>query len=127
MLKRLCSYPGCNLFAVAGHTYCEKHLAQSKKRHEEWLKEHKPFATATRANESLYHTYKWISLRKKILKENDSCRICGKTDGLTVDHIIPPRGNEELFFNENNLQVLCVECHRIKTQQETQERKYNEE
>jgi 5-methylcytosine-specific restriction protein A len=57
------------------------------------------------------------------LEENDYCRRCGSHEHLSVDHIIDPRGNEEMFFDENNLQTLCVECHRIKTAYEIQNRK----
>jgi 5-methylcytosine-specific restriction endonuclease McrA len=39
---------------------------------------------------------------------------------------VGPRGNEELFFDENNLQTLCHSCHAIKTAQEIRERKTNE-
>lgn len=32
-----------------------------------------------------------------------------------VDHVIPHRGNERLFWNEQNWQALCYECHSQKT------------
>ena len=48
--------------------------------------------------------------------------MCGSTENLTVDHIIDPRGNPDLFYEENNLQTLCKDCHRLKTAQEITER-----
>ena len=53
MLKRLCQYSGCNEMAEPGHTYCSKHLAESQKKHQEWVKNHnkkKPFENAVRTN-----------------------------------------------------------------------------
>jgi 5-methylcytosine-specific restriction protein A len=62
-------------------------------------------------------------LRNKILKEQPFCIKCGSNSDLQVDHIIPPRGNEELFFNEDNLQTLCRLCHSVKTNNEIRNRK----
>lgn len=44
------------------------------------------------------------------------CQMCGRLEGdtskLTCDHRIPHRGDEALFWDENNLQTLCTEpCH----------------
>jgi 5-methylcytosine-specific restriction protein A len=35
-----------------------------------------------------------------------------------VDHIIPHRGDAELFWNESNWQSLCKSCHDHKTMTE---------
>jgi len=35
-----------------------------------------------------------------------------------VDHIIPHRGDNNLFWDEDNWQALCTECHAIKTAKE---------
>nr|WP_246705146.1 HNH endonuclease [Rhizobium sp. RM] len=48
---------------------------------------------------------------------------CGRVDGntsrLVADHKMPHRGDEQLFWNENNLQCLCKPCHdRLKQKQE---------
>lgn len=32
-----------------------------------------------------------------------------------VDHIIPHKGNEDLMWDEENLQALCHACHSRKT------------
>jgi len=60
-------------------------------------------------------------LRSKLItnKEN-KCDECGKTfpkDNLILDHIIPiALGGDE--FNENNLQILCLGCNKIKTKKD---------
>lgn len=35
-----------------------------------------------------------------------------------VDHIIPHRGDQQLFWDTNNWQGLCKPCHSRKTAQE---------
>ena len=35
-----------------------------------------------------------------------------------ADHIIPHKGNLELFWDEGNLQALCKSCHDRKTAKE---------
>jgi 5-methylcytosine-specific restriction protein A len=37
---------------------------------------------------------------------------------MVVDHIIPHRGNRELFWDTENWQALCTPCHNRKTKQE---------
>jgi len=76
-----------------------------------------------RSNEGLYNTHKWKQLRKEILKENNNCIKCGIDKNLEIHHIITPRGNEEMFFNKDNLTVLCKACHRIETMKEIKNRK----
>lgn len=52
--------------------------------------------------------------KKRILKENNYCNICGtKHDTYEVDHIIPVA---IVGVNHSkNIQLLCVECHKNKT------------
>lgn len=129
MLKRICQYSGCNEMAVEHHTYCAKHLAESQKRHQEWLENHKkkPFENAIRANN--YNNTDWRKLRKIVLKrDNYQCQQCGanaEESGfpLEIHHIIPPKGNKELFFDMNNCVTLCKRCHARITQQEVMESK----
>jgi 5-methylcytosine-specific restriction protein A len=35
-----------------------------------------------------------------------------------VDHIVPHRGREQLFWDESNWQALCKACHDRKTGEE---------
>jgi 5-methylcytosine-specific restriction protein A len=111
MKKYICREAGCNqLLDQSG--YCDKHKKERRK----------PFENAQRSNEGLYNTSKWQKLRMKHLEEQDCCVYCGNGNRLTADHIIPPRGNEDLFFSEDNLQTLCFYCHQIKTNEEIQGR-----
>ena len=124
MKKRLCQYSGCNEMAEPGHTYCKTHLVESQKKHQEWLKSHKkkPFENAARCNN--YNNSEWRNLRREVLKrDNYQCCQCGITAKeskypLEIHHIIPPKGNKELFFDINNCVTLCKWCHAKETQQE---------
>jgi 5-methylcytosine-specific restriction endonuclease McrA len=85
-----------------------------------------PFSSAIRYNESLYKTTQWKQLRTRILKEQQCCFKCGiskEETKLEVHHLIPPRRNEELFFDIENLVLICPICHRIITNQEIRNRK----
>jgi 5-methylcytosine-specific restriction protein A len=109
MRKYICNHPGCSeLLNERG--YCSKHKKESI-----------PFANAIRSNN--YNNSKWRKLRANHIRNNPECCICGTTIGLTVDHIIPPIGNEELFYDESNLQTLCQEHHRLKTAAEIRDRR----
>lgn len=66
-----------------------------------------------------YSTAQWRKLAAMVRREEPLCRECTKRDRTTatavVDHIVPHRGNRELFFDRDNLQGLCKECHDFKT------------
>jgi 5-methylcytosine-specific restriction protein A len=116
MRKKICNFPGCNNLIEQSERYCSLHK-----------KEPAPaFSSAIRFNEELYHTTQWRKLRTKILKEQPYCFKCGISGSeskLEVHHIIPPRGNEELFFDESNLVSVCPVCHKILTAKEIGDRK----
>ena len=130
MLKRICNYSGCDEIAESGHIYCAKHWAESQARHKEWIENHKdkkPFENAARAND--YNNAEWRNLRKQVLeRDNNRCCQCGITAAesgypLEIHHIIPPKGNKELFYDINNCVALCKFCHARITQQEVMENK----
>lgn len=53
---------------------------------------------------------------------------CFKHDKLTkatvVDHIIPHRGDNKLFWDKSNWQSLCKRCHDKKTMTEDRHQEY---
>lgn len=65
--------------------------------------------------ERFYHSTFWKKCRQRILHERHFvCELCGKR-GTEVHHKIPLDennvGNPEILINEDNLQLLCHECH----------------
>jgi 5-methylcytosine-specific restriction endonuclease McrA len=69
------------------------------------------------AHDSWYKTVRWQRLRWSILKRDGfTCQMCGRVNGktseLVADHRTPHRGDEALFWDENNLWTLCKSpCH----------------
>ncbi|MBN2019302.1 MAG: HNH endonuclease [Sedimentisphaerales bacterium] len=79
---------------------------------------HSPVVTRDSACERGYN-YRWRKARIAYLIKNPLCVECaseGRTEqAVVVDHIIPHKGNRELFWNKNNWQGLCKRHHDIKT------------
>ena len=101
--KKPCKHPGCPKLTAGD--YCEEH----KKQH---------FNDRLSAKDRGYDS-RWRKARLRFLKENIFCVRC-KNEGklvraTVVDHIIPHRGNKELFWDESNWQALCKRCHDMKT------------
>jgi 5-methylcytosine-specific restriction protein A len=63
----------------------------------------------------LYDEIRWRKLRIQILNEQPLCRICALVGrdviADTVDHKIPHKGDYNLFYDRDNLQSLCKQCH----------------
>jgi len=63
----------------------------------------------------LYGSRLWQALRKQQLALQPLCVMCEALGVVkaseVVDHIKPHRGDKTLFFNVNNLQSLCKQCH----------------
>jgi 5-methylcytosine-specific restriction enzyme A len=64
-----------------------------------------------------YYRDRWKRLREQVLVESCyTCTQCGRVaHQLEVDHIVKHEGNPELFWNRQNLQALCTDCHHRKT------------
>lgn len=63
------------------------------------------------------YTRRWSKISQHYLRANPMCVHCG---GLATetDHVVPHRGDMELFYDANNWQALCRACHSRKTQAE---------
>jgi 5-methylcytosine-specific restriction protein A len=63
----------------------------------------------------LYDTKRWKALRLYQLGIEPLCRLCKEAGKVTpaciVDHIIPHKGDVDLFFDLANLQSTCKLCH----------------
>jgi 5-methylcytosine-specific restriction protein A len=117
MRKYMCNEAGCGaLLDKPG--YCDKHRRAKAERPA------RPFENAARSN--YYGSPRWKAMAKQAVHDTPYCEICGisKADGATLEvhHREPPRGDEDKFFDGDNLQVLCGLCHRVVTAREIQER-----
>lgn len=99
-----CKHPGCKEYAVV-NGYCEKHK-KDKFNFFRYVKRISP--------SKLGYNRRWDRERKEFLKANPLCKICGRP-ATEVDHIIPHKGNQILFWNKSNWQSLCHSCHSKKT------------
>lgn len=103
--KTPCHHPGCPELVEAGRLYCEKHLPL----HPE----------VTRPAAKRGYNRRWQKVRKSYLEAHPLCVQCAKQGkyvrATVVDHIIPHRGDQKLFWDQNNWQSLCKSCHDKKT------------
>lgn len=109
-----CKHPGCAALIPHGQMYCEKH---------------KPLHTKDRAHASERgYGAKWQRERKKFLESNPFCVKCYEEGHITmatvVDHIIPHRGDQKLFWDRSNWQPLCEHHHNVKTMTEDRFKEY---
>lgn len=101
---RLCASPGCP--AVVPRGRCPAHAVEQDRA--------RPGAATWR---KWYHTKRWARLRIVVLvKAAYQCALCGAvTLRLEVDHVTKHNGDRKVFWNQSNLQALCVACHTLKT------------
>lgn len=62
---------------------------------------------------------RWAAASKAYLQRHPLCVRCMamgvRMVSQVTDHIIPHRGDMELFWDESNWQALCIVCHNTKT------------
>lgn len=104
--RRPCRYPGCPEFCEQGQVFCKDHM--------EWSDDRLRGGSDSRG----YNT-QWRKTRSAYLRRHPLCVECQKQGKLSpatiVDHIIPHRGDQMLFWDESNWQALCKRCHDQKT------------
>ncbi len=119
-LMKLCAWPGCRAQIPYEQKYCLAHVAagelrEKKRREEAEARRYKRCGSAA----SRGYSYKWREVSKKFLTQHPLCVVCerqGVVKAATcVDHIIPHRGDQKLFWDQANWQSLCQECHSRKT------------
>ena len=68
---------------------------------------------------------RWQRARLAYLQQHPLCVQCQNAGRITpadvVDHIIPHRGDKELFWDSSNWQPLCKKCHDTKTREENKD------
>lgn len=116
---RPCRKPGCPKLSRSAHGYCEAHahiaqerVVEAKRRHDE---------RRGSARERGYDS-RWDKARKTFLRTHPLCRMCeaqGRvTPATVVDHIIPHKGDQALFWDTGNWQPLCTHHHNSAKQRE---------
>lgn len=104
--KRPCRYTGCPGLCESGQVYCPEHI--------QWSGERLRGGADARG-----YNAQWRRERAAFLRRHPLCVKCQQEGRLTpatvVDHIIPHRGDQTLFWDESNWQPLCKSCHDKKT------------
>ena len=99
-----CRHPGCKALVRDG-AFCEQHRKQAQKAYDD-----KRGSSSERG-----YNYRWQKARKTFLSRRPLCAKCAERGLITpasiVDHVIPHRGNQELFWDTSNWQSLCKPCH----------------
>ena len=103
-----CRHPGCAALVPYGTKYCEAH----KPLHPEEV----------RSASARGYGRAWQKARKRYLEAHPVCVECLKegkyVKATDVDHIVPHRGDQKLFWDQGNWQPLCHKHHSIKTRRE---------
>ena len=104
--RRPCRYPGCPDFCEEGQVFCKGHM--------EWSSDRLRGGADARG-----YNAQWRKARALFLRQHPLCVECRKEGKLTpatvVDHIIPHRGDQRLFWDQSNWQSLCKRHHDKKT------------
>lgn len=68
-----------------------------------------------------YKLARWERRRQALFADQPLCVMCLRSETITIadtaDHIIPHRGDPDLFWN-GELQPLCASCHSMHKQRE---------
>lgn len=109
---RPCQHPGCKAYALDKERFCAVH----KEQHQKELRV-KDARRGTRTDRGYSNI--WLKASKAFLVQHPLCAEClrqGKTTPATeVDHIVPHKRDQKLFWDSQNWQALCHECHSRKT------------
>ena len=97
-----CNKIGCN--TLTHNRFCDVHAKL-----EQWIRDKERGSAAQRG-----YTYKWQQYSKQFLKQYPLCAVCGAPATVT-DHIVPHKGDRDLFWDRFNHQPLCKRCHDRKT------------
>lgn len=122
--RHCCAHRGCTEWATHG-SYCQKHYEQflerqkekKKKKFQTWQEYKKQTGYERPPEQKLYNCKRWRKTSQLYLIQHPVCEICGRP-ATDVDHIVPHKGDERLFWLITNFQALCRDCHNKKTYEE---------
>lgn len=106
---KLCCKAGCGCTAIPGKDYCMKHIQLQGIKRKVFT-----YRGSSGAYNNLYHSSRWRRESKEFLSKYNVCFICGAKSTI-VDHIIPHKGDLNLFWDRSNWQPMCQRCHSRKT------------
>jgi len=107
-----CSHPGCPALVKAGR--CLEHSKQEQRRQDD-----RRGSSTERGYNARWQRYRAQFLARHPLCECKECRDNKATTVATVvDHIVPHKGDYNLFWDPSNHQAMSEQHHNIKTAKE---------
>lgn len=104
-----CAHAGCGVLVKNGTNRCDKHKQQVQRQQDQKR------GTAHQRG----YTGRWRKSREGFLNKHPLCAECERNGLITaatvVDHIVPHKGDDTLFWDRENWQPLCKTCHDRKT------------
>ncbi len=80
------------------------------------------FQEHNRKTDPRYHSTRWRKLRLLVMQGEPLCRECASLkivkEATDLDHIIPAKVDDSLFWEFTNLQPLCSSHHKSKSAKE---------
>jgi 5-methylcytosine-specific restriction protein A len=108
--KKPCNKAGCNNLTT--ERFCDSCRQPEKQRYEQWR------GSSTKRG----YDSKWRKASKGFLVKHPVCVHCTQKGGIgaatVTDHIVPHKGDKDLFWDRDNWQPLCKRHHDIKTAKE---------
>lgn len=105
-----CRYVGCRKLVRSG--FCDDHGAS--RQHAK-----KVYDKARGSSTQRGYNYRWQKSRLVFLDEHPLCVYCQREGRVVVatvvDHVIPHKGDQSIFWDRDNWQSLCKQCHDRKT------------
>ena len=105
--KKPCCWPGCG--TLTDGRYCAAHARGDRQ-----AQDRERGSAASRGYDA-----RWRKARAAYLAQHPLCVECARQGQVTaatvVDHILPHKGDDRLFWHPANWQALCKTCHDTKT------------
>lgn len=122
-----CRWKTCRKLIPINEKYCKEHKQKGEQLDDShrggYEKKYNQSRYQKNPLTANYHTKMWRKLRMAVLtRDNHLCQNCLRHHYIKpashVDHIKPAIDYPDLFWDMDNLQSLCVECHTRKTNEE---------
>ena len=120
--KKPCRHFGCGGLTLKA--YCVIHHAvYQEKARQRIKKKNERFDKGRDSASARGYSARWAKVARNYLHFHPLCVACEKVgivqQAEQVDHILPHRGDYDLFWDADNLQGLCRRCHAKKTRKES--------
>lgn len=118
---KYCDFNGCSTKIKRG-SYCDEH----KRSRESIKRKQAKKSVYHNENKPFYNSSEWRNMRSIIYqREKGKCQRCGRFifgRNAHIHHVVPIKKDPTLKLEENNLKLLCRNCHSIEENEENKEK-----